>query len=52
MVLSSRFIQSAVQKGDLKITPFDENNLKSASYTFTLSSKLLIPKKDPLNNNG
>ncbi|MDD3006009.1 MAG: hypothetical protein PHX30_00280 [Candidatus Pacebacteria bacterium] len=45
MVLSSQAIKSAVQKSELDITPFDEKNLKPASYTFTLAARLLIPKK-------
>ena len=48
MILSSSSIQAAVQEGKLGISPFDVNNLKSASYTFTLSPKLLIPKKADL----
>lgn len=48
MILSSSSIQAAVQKGDLGIAPFDEKNLKGASYTFTLADKLLIPKKSEL----
>ncbi len=45
MILSSSSIQAAVRNSELGITPFDESNLKGASYTFTLSPKLLIPKK-------
>lgn len=45
MILSENAIKSAIQKGDMSIEPFDEKNLKSASYTFTLSPKILIPKK-------
>ena len=45
MILSESAIKSAIQKGDMFIEPFDEKNLKSASYTFTLSPKILIPKK-------
>lgn len=45
MILSSFSIQAAVQGGQLGISPFDEGNLKGASYTFTLSPKLLIPQK-------
>lgn len=45
MILSSQAIQAAVQNKDLAIIPFDEKNLKSASYTFTLAAKLLIPKQ-------
>ena len=44
MLLSGDLIQKAVGKGDLLIESFNEKNLKQASYTFTLSSKLLIPK--------
>ncbi|MDD3007107.1 MAG: hypothetical protein PHX30_06040 [Candidatus Pacebacteria bacterium] len=45
MILSSSSIQAAVQKNELGISPFDESNLKGASYTFTLSPKILIPEK-------
>jgi dCTP deaminase len=48
MILSNNAIKEAVSKGDMLIAPFDENNLKSASYTFTLSPKILVPKKVPL----
>lgn len=48
MILSSQSIKEAIQKSELKIASFDENNLKSASYTFTLADKLLIPKRVPL----
>ena len=48
MILSGDSIKNAIKKGDLVITPFDAKNLKGASYTFTLSSKLLIPKDAPL----
>ena len=48
MILSSDTIKNAIDKGDLLIKPFDEKNLKPASYTFTLAAKLLIPKKVPL----
>ena len=48
MILSNNAIKEAVSKGDMLIAPFDENNLKSASYTFTLSPKILIPEKVPL----
>lgn len=44
MILSGESIKNAVEKGDLAITPFEAKNLKGASYTFTLGSKLLIPK--------
>lgn len=45
MILSSSAIKEAVQKNELGIAPFDGSNLKGASYTFTLSPKLLLPKK-------
>ncbi len=42
MILSKQSIIDAVQKGEIGISPFDETNLKDASYTFTLAPKLLI----------
>ncbi len=45
MILSGVAIEQAVKKGDLGIDPFDVANLKGASYTLSLSSKLSIPKK-------
>lgn len=48
MVLSSSAIRQALQSGELGILPFDEKNLKSASYTFTLASELLLPRQVPL----
>ncbi len=40
MVLSHTTIKEEIAAGRLEIDPFDEKNLKGASYTFTLSSKL------------
>jgi deoxycytidine triphosphate deaminase len=45
MILSADAIKDAINKDDLSIRPFNGENLKPASYTFTLSSKILIPKK-------
>lgn len=48
MILSDTVIQTAVRQGDLRIEPFSEDHLKGASYTFTLSPRLSIPKPVPL----
>lgn len=48
MILSDEAIRSAVRQGALGIAPFEEENLKSASYTFTLASRLLVPEPVPL----
>lgn len=45
MIISRNAIKEAVEKGDLVINPFNEENLKGASCSLTLSAKLLIPKK-------
>lgn len=52
MILSSDAIKTAIQKDDLSIEPFNEQNLKPASYTFTLSEKILVAKKVPVINVG
>lgn len=44
MILSGESIKNAIEKGELTVTPFEVKNLKEASYTFTLDSKLLLPK--------
>lgn len=41
MILSRTTIQKNIEAGALKIVPFVEANLKEASYTFTLSPKLM-----------
>ena len=43
MFLNKEKIKAAIDTGKLSITPFKENNLKSASYTFTLNSTLKNP---------
>lgn len=43
MILSDLDIKQFLDTGDIVITPFQEENLKGASYTFTLSNKLFIP---------
>jgi dCTP deaminase len=43
MILSAESIKAALQKGELAISPFHEENLKPASYSFTLSERLLAP---------
>ena len=40
MILSAQQIKQAVQAGNLGIDSFDEANIKGASYTFTLDSKI------------
>ena len=44
MILSSSSIEQAIAHGEIGITPFEKENLKGASYTFTLGSKIRIPK--------
>lgn len=44
MFLSQEKIKEAVRSGDLSITPFDGQNLKLASYTFTLDNIFVIPE--------
>ncbi|MBM3256707.1 MAG: hypothetical protein FJY98_00020 [Candidatus Liptonbacteria bacterium] len=41
MILSGETIKKYVREGLFEINPFSEKNLKGASYTFTLDSKLL-----------
>jgi len=38
MILSKNTIQEYLDQGKITITPFSDNNLKAASYTFTLST--------------
>ena len=45
MFLSGEKIEQAIKEGSLGILPFDRNNLKGASYTFTLASKILMLKQ-------
>jgi dCTP deaminase len=45
MALSAISIKEAVESGELSIAPFDADNLKPASYTFTLSSRLSAPRQ-------
>lgn len=45
MFLSGRKIEEALYDGSLGISRFRRDNLKGASYTFTLSSKILTLKK-------
>lgn len=40
MILSRNKIQQYIEGGHIRIDPFDENNLKEASYTFHLGSAL------------
>ncbi len=40
MILSKQQIKKAVEVGEIKITPFNEELLKPASYTFTLGNKI------------
>lgn len=40
MILSAKQIKQAVQEGKLGIELFNEANIKGASYTFTLDSKI------------
>lgn len=42
-ILSKQSIQQAIEEGKLGITPFDAANLKEASYTFTLDTRILEP---------
>lgn len=42
MILSKDSILKAVKDGVIGIAPFTEENLKEASYTFTLAPKLLV----------
>lgn len=42
MILSGQKIKQHIQKNDIGIDPFSEENLKGASYTFTLDSKLRL----------
>jgi len=44
MILSADAIKNAIDKGYLLIEPFDEKNLKLASYIFTLSSKIMVSR--------
>lgn len=46
MILSDHDIQEYITSGDISIEPFDSNNLKPGSYTFTLGSKLYLPQAD------
>ncbi len=41
MILSAKKIKKCVQEGIFQIESFNEKNLKGASYTFTLGSKIL-----------
>lgn len=41
MILSNESVETAIQKGDLIIDPFNPEMLKRASYTFTLGSSYL-----------
>lgn len=41
MILSGEKIKKYIQEGVFRIEPFTESNVKEASYTFTLSSKIL-----------
>ena len=55
MFLNKEKIKIAIETGKLSISPFVENNLKSASYTFTLNSSLKNPytgKETQINEDG
>lgn len=45
MFFSKDKIQKLVEEGEIEIVPFNPKNLKGASYTFTLSSKVKVLKK-------
>ncbi|MEI6886681.1 MAG: dCTP deaminase [bacterium] len=53
-MLTDNEIQDAITKGDIKIEPFDSNQIKPGNYKVKLGHKLLIPKKglrvNPFNN--
>ncbi len=44
MVLSDQGIRKFLEQGDIKITPLNEAMIKEGSYTFTLNTKLFLPK--------
>ncbi len=45
MILSGTHIAELVKKGEIGIDPFDDKNLRDASYVFTLSNRLAFLKK-------
>jgi deoxycytidine triphosphate deaminase len=45
MILRAEEIKKAINEGGIQINPFDENQLKNASYTFTLGSQYEKIKK-------
>jgi hypothetical protein len=52
MILSKKSILEAVQKGEIGISDFNEDNLKEASYTFTLAPKLVVDEKEVFIDGG
>ncbi len=48
MILSGETIRRAVDDGSIGIAPFLTENIKEASYTFTLSADIRIPRKMPM----
>ncbi|MEM0437918.1 MAG: dCTP deaminase [Candidatus Micrarchaeia archaeon] len=45
MYLSNTDILRELKKGSLKIAPFDEKNLKQASYDLALSNEFYVPRR-------
>jgi deoxycytidine triphosphate deaminase len=45
MIISAKLIESLVRDGQIVIDPFDVENLKAASYTFTLGPRIRVLKK-------
>ncbi|OGZ69224.1 MAG: hypothetical protein A3D44_00865 [Candidatus Staskawiczbacteria bacterium RIFCSPHIGHO2_02_FULL_42_22] len=45
MILTNEEIKEAIVNGEMAIDPFDEENLKPASYSFTLGNKFKKLKK-------
>lgn len=52
MILSEKSILEALESDDISITPFDEKNLKQASYTLTLGILLGIPENRTIDSRG
>jgi dCTP deaminase len=48
MILTKNKIKKSVKNGDIKITPFDTNNLSTNSYDLRLGDTLLVYEEDVL----
>ncbi len=42
MILSKKSILEAIEGGDMAISPFNEENLKEASYSFTIAEEITL----------